>query len=99
MEFSIICSNGLSYKKLLSTSNDYIRDNYIDVLKLNKIFEVQHYMIKCFCNESVSLCVYEDHKQTNLHKYIVKKNLDCIDSIINQYFIKDIVHILNLYMY
>ena len=100
MDFSITCTNyDMSYKKLLSTYSDFIRDNYIEILKQNKHFDVQHYMIKCVCNESVPLYVYEEHKGTSLHKMIVKKNTEYIGGICQQYLLQDIVSIVKLYLY
>ena len=100
MDFSITCTNyDMSYKKLLSTYSDFIRDNYIEILKQNKHFDVQHYMIKCVCNESVPLYVYDDHKRTALHKMIVKKNVGYVENVCKQYLHPDIVNIIKLYMY
>ena len=98
MQSSIILYD-FSYKILLSNYHDFIRDNYIKVLKYNKGFEVQHYIVRCVCNESVALYVYDEHKQSSLHKYIVKKNLQFIEGVCDQYFNRDIVGILKSYMY
>ena len=98
MQSSII-QYDFSYKMLLSKCDDFIRDNYIKVLKYNKGFEVQHYIVRCVCNESVALYVYDEHKQSQLHKYIVKKNLQFIEGVCSQYFNNDVISILKSYMY
>ena len=95
MQSSIILYD-FSYKMLLSKCDDFIRDNYIEVLKYNKGFD---YIVRCVCNESVALYVYDEHKQSSLHKYIVKKNLQFIEDVCDQYFNRDIVSILKSYMY
>jgi hypothetical protein len=100
MDFTITCTNyDMSYKKLLSNCSEFIRDNYIEVLKQNKHFDVQHYIIKCVCNESVPLYVYEEHKHSHLHKVIIKKNTDYVGEVCKQYLLQDIVGIIKLYMY
>ena len=43
MDFNITCTNyDMNYKKILSTCSDFIRDNYIEVLRQNKHFNAQH---------------------------------------------------------
>lgn len=100
MDFNLTCTNyDMNYKKILSTCSDFIRDNYIEVLRQNKHFNAQHLHVRCVCNQSVPLYVYEDHKLTSLHKTIVKKNLEYIGDICKQYILEDIVSIIKLYMY
>ena len=100
MKSTITCAlYDLSYKQILSKYSDFIRDNYIEVLKYNKGFDVQHFIIKCVCNESVSLYVYNEHKDSHLHKCIINKNLKSVNSILKQYLNRDIRSIVDIYLY
>ena len=68
MKSTITCAlYDLSYKQILSKYSDFIRDNYIEVLKYNKGFDVQHFIIKCVCNESVPLYIYMMNTKTHIY--------------------------------
>ena len=100
MEFTITRTNtDKIYNELMYEFSEYIRDNYIDVLKTNNAFYATHYKIKCVCTQLMPLYVYGEHQKTSYHQNVINRNLEQVDSVIKNHLLSDIVSIVKQYLY